>query len=45
MDLDSKIVSMDLLCKCTSCYRNRNGKTYEKILLLQHPDFQILFRK
>jgi len=45
MDLDSKIISIDRLCKCTSCYRKRNSKTYAKILLLQHPDFQILFMK
>jgi hypothetical protein len=45
MDLDNKIISMDRLCKCTSCYRNRNSKSYGKILLPQHPDFQILFRK
>ena len=37
MDSDSKIISMDLLCKCTSCYRNRNSKSCEKILLPQFP--------
>ena len=33
------------LCKCTSCNRNRNSKTYRKIFLPQHPNFQILFEK